>query len=119
MRNPFDLNDTLDKIQQIKNAVDAPCFDLNQREEVRIHVRPNESVSRGMFKPDPLLPGGHLAHPVTIRAMRKDLFLLGDDFVDLQLDYQCTGCKKVLDLQFWELCPYCETAIDIKNLRHP
>lgn len=117
MKNPFDLNQTFEQIQQIKNAVDAPCFDLKQKEEVKIHIRPSESVSRGKFKADPLLPGGHIAHPVTIRAMRKDIFMLGDDFIDLQMDYQCKSCKAVLDLQFWELCPYCETSINLKDLR--
>lgn len=117
MKNPFDLNLTLNHIGSIKNAVDAPCFDLGNKEEIKIHLRPSESVSRGMFKPDPLLPGGHIAHPVTIRAMRKDLFLLGDNFIDLEVPYICESCKKVLDLQFWQLCPYCETSIEINKLR--
>ncbi len=117
MKNPFDLNQTLEHIQSIKNAVDAPCFNTNRPTEYKINIRPSESVSRGMFKSDPLLPGGHIAHPATIRAMRQDLFILGDDFVDLEVLYTCESCKKVLDLQFWQACPYCETSIDPSKLR--
>lgn len=108
-KNDFDPNKILDITNSIQNAAGRSMFNTGTHEEIKVNIRPNNDVSPGKFKSDPLLPGGHIAHPVTIAAMRKDLFMLGDDFIDLELKYECIKCKKVLDLQFWTFCPYCET----------
>ncbi len=90
-------------------------FNSTPNEVVKVELRPKEDMQRGLFKPDPLIPGGYIAHPVTIRAVRKDIFLAGEDFIELEILYTCWSCKKELDLQFWHFCPYCEASFP-KNL---
>ena len=80
-------------------------------EEMKIKIRPSNDVSPGNFKTDPLVPGGYIANPVTIRAMKKDIFLEGNDIDQTQKIYYCDSCKKELDLQFWHFCPYCESSL--------
>lgn len=109
MKNIFDPNNIINRTKEIKNAIDQQMFNTDEYQETQINIRPSKNVSLGMFRPDPLIPGGHIAHPTTIRAMRKSLFMLGDNFIDLEKKYTCEKCKKTLDLQFWILCPYCET----------
>lgn len=105
------LNKIQEKINNIKNAADQQCFDINRPEEVKVQIRANKSVSRGMFRPDPFIPGGYIAHPSTIRAMRKDIFVLGDEEDDLEILHTCTSCKSVIDLHYWSICPYCELEV--------
>jgi len=88
----------------------APYFS-NTPDETKVNLRPNKEVPKGLFKPDPLLPGGWIAHPSTIRAVRKEIFIGGEEFIDLEQKYECESCSKILDLQFWHFCPYCETSI--------
>jgi hypothetical protein len=76
----------------------------------RVKLRPNKDVPSALFKPDPLIPGGYIAHPTTISAVRKEIFMGGEDFIDLELLYICTKCQHELDLQFWNFCPYCEAS---------
>lgn len=93
----------------------ASIFSDTPQEIVKVQLRPKESMDRGLFWPDPLIPGGYIAHPVTIRAVRKDIFMAGEEFIDLEVLYQCYSCKKEIDLQFWHFCPYCESQFP-KNL---
>lgn len=88
-----------------------PAIDLELPQDVQVKIRVNESVNPAMFKPDPLIPGGYIANSLTIRAMRPNLFVVGDSMEDLSVMYECT-CGKEFDLQFWKICPYC--ARDIK-----
>jgi hypothetical protein len=83
----------------------------NKHQEIKIQLRANDGVEPGIFKPDPLIPGGWIAHPQTINAVRKDIFLGDEDFEELEILYQCIGCKKTIDLQFWIRCPYCDKII--------
>lgn len=83
-----------------------PAFDLGAREDIRVNIRVNESVGPAKFKPDPLIPGGFMANSLTIRAMRPDIFVLGDSLEDLSSSYECS-CGQEFDLQFWKLCPHC------------
>ncbi len=86
--------------------VGQPNFDLDQREDIPVRIRVDESVGPALFKPDPLLPGGYLANSLTVRAMRPDIFVLGDSLDDLAAPYAC-ACGQELDIQFWKLCPHC------------
>jgi hypothetical protein len=79
-------------------------------DDTRVPIRVNESVGPARFKADPLIPGGYLANSLTIRAMRTDIFVLGDSLDDLCTPYQC-ACGAELDLQFWKLCPHCARSI--------
>lgn len=97
------------KLMEATNAVGAPHFGDQAEKTVKVDIRPDESINPGMFKPDPLKPGHFKAHPTTIRAMRKDIFVGGsDEFIDLEQSYICQSCKTELDVQFWLFCPYCE-----------
>lgn len=105
------------KLMLATNAVGAPHFSSQAEEEVKVNIRPDSNISPGMFKPDILNPGHFKAHPTTISAMRRDIFVGGtDEFIDLEQSYICEGCKKTLDLQFWQFCPFCEAKFphDIK-----
>jgi hypothetical protein len=105
----FDPNNVKDKLKLIKNAADQAHFSVNRPEEIKVQVRPDSKVRPAVFLPDPLIPGGFKAHPVTIRAMRKEIFAAGSElFEDLEQIYQCESCKESLDVQFWHFCPYCE-----------
>ncbi len=66
-----------------------------------------------MFVPDPFVLGTYKAHPLTIRALRKDIFFQGqEEFAILEALYQCYSCNNEIDLQFWKSCPYCGAKID-------
>lgn len=108
----YDPNRVQEFLKELKNAAEQPLVSTKTREDYQVSLRPDKTVSRGKFKPDPLVPGGYCAHPVTIRAMRKDLFVLGQDgFEDLELLITCESCAQQLDYQFWHFCPYCEAQL--------
>lgn len=114
-----ETEDFYKKLMAATNAVGAPHFAPKEQEKYQVNIRPDNSISPGMFKPDPLNPGHFKAHPTTIAAMRKDIFVGGsDEFVDLEQSYICQSCKKELDVQFWLFCPYCEAKFpsDLKLL---
>ena len=105
-----------EKFKKAKNILRAPMFKQKCSEEVKVHIRPNSEVPRGKFKPDPLSSGTYMAHPVTIRAVRKELFVAGNDlFLDLEDKFFCSSCSSELDRQFWKFCPFCEGQIE-KNI---
>ena len=90
-----------------KHFASRPC------EVVSVQIRPDEKVTPAKFIPDPLIPGGHKAHPLTINALRKEVFVQGEEeFSVLEKNYQCYHCNNNMDLQFWKCCPYCGSDID-------
>jgi hypothetical protein len=99
------------KLMMATNAVNAPHFRSTPEQQYQVQIRRDDSVSPGMFKPDPLAPGHFKAHEVTIKAMRKDLFVGGsDEFIDLEKSYTCQKCSQIIDIQFWTFCPFCEAS---------
>lgn len=113
MKNPnFDPHELLKKMNEVENMAGLPAFDLNSREDIQVNIRVNESIGPARFKPDPLIPGGFVANSLTIKAMRPDIFVLGESLDDFEHEYEC-ACGEVIDLQFWKLCPHC--ARDIKT----
>lgn len=111
LKNPsLDPNQALEIIREIENMAGQPNFDLIQREDIKVQIRVNEEVAPAKFRPDPLIPGGYIANSLTIRAMRPDIFVLGDSLDDLSAPYQC-ACGQELDVQFWKICPYCARGI--------
>lgn len=95
------------------SAVGKQHFSPETEQEIKVTIRPDKSVLPAKFIADPLNVGGYKAHPVTIRALRKDIFTAGDElFEDLEQWSICTSCNKSLDLQFWIFCPYCEGKLD-------
>lgn len=107
-----DPNEILKKITELENAAGLPAFELEAREDIQVKVRVNESVGAAKFKNDPLIPGGFIANSLTIRAMRPDIFVMGDSMEDFSQAYQC-ACGERFDLQFWKMCPYCAREIKV------
>lgn len=105
-----DPNKALEKIKKLENMAGLPAFDLANHEDIRVNIRVNESIGAAKFKPDPLIPGGFIANSLTIKAMRPDIFVLGDSLEDLSAPYECK-CGEEFDMQFWKLCPYCGSDI--------
>lgn len=105
----FNPESLYQKLQQATNAVDQKHFHNHAQEVHHVKIRPNKDVGLGKFRPDPLIPGGYIAHPTTISAMRKDIFAAGEEvFEDLEYWIHCEKCNTALDVQFWIFCPYCE-----------
>ena len=107
-----DPNTILTFIKKLTNAVEQPLLDLNRREDVKISIRVDEKVAPAMFKPDPFIPNGYIANLLTVRAMRPDLFVLGDSLEDLSSEHEC-ACGAKLDVQFWKMCPYCARSFNL------
>lgn len=103
----LDDNQIANYLKELKNAAKKPLLQTSQHLQEQVNIRPNKSVSTGKFKPDPLLPGGYIAHPQTIAALKKNIFMAGDSFEDLEQLIECEGCKHHIDQQFWSFCPYC------------
>ncbi|MCK5074423.1 MAG: hypothetical protein KAQ98_13415 [Bacteriovoracaceae bacterium] len=107
--------------QKIKSITrtenDSQVFSTDSPVNLMVNIRPNKSISPGKFKKDPFTPGGYLAHPNTIRAVRKEIFMAGEEFIDLEKIYVCESCHNKVDLQFWHFCPYCEASFP-KNIEN-
>lgn len=109
MKNPNqDPNKVIEILKELEVKTGQPQYDLERREDIEVKIRVDEKVGPAMFKNDPLIPGGYLANSLTIRAMRPDIFVLGDtdSLDDLSAPYQC-ACGRESDVQFWKVCPYC------------
>jgi len=108
--NHHDLEKVKKELLELQNAANLPLLS-DDYQEVKVAIRPCSDVTPAMFKQDPLNPNGHIAHPDTIKAMRKDIFVAGEGFEDLQKEITCRSCKKIYDIQFWIHCPYCGEKI--------
>jgi len=105
----FDPQKLYEKLMKATNAAELPHFQRKPEEEFKVEIKPDKSVAPAMFVPDPDRSGHYKAHPTTIAAMRKDIFVGGAEmFEDLEVLYRCERCGKEIDLQFWKFCPYCE-----------
>ncbi len=98
-----------DEIKRLEKRTEQPQYELKS-DDIQVSIRPDESVPAAMFKPDPLNPQGYIANSLTIRAMRPDIFVIGDSLDDLELLYNCPSCNQTSDKQFWKCCPYCASA---------
>ena len=107
-----DPNTIVNFIKKLENAVSQPLLDLERREDVKVKIRVDEKVGPAMFKADPFIPDGYIANSLTIRAMRQDIFVLGDSLEDLSATHEC-ACGKELDVQFWKICPYCARSFNL------
>ncbi len=108
LNQKFDQEAVKKKLSTYTNAAHQSLFHTDKHFEVKVQIKPDPNIGLALFKPDFENPGHYRAHPQTIGAMRKDLFMGGEDFVDLEVIVDCDSCKKTLDLQFWKHCPYCE-----------
>jgi len=85
-------------------------------EEAQVKILPDNNISPGLFIPSPNNLKIYFAHSTTIRALKTNLFMAGDDFEDLEIIYTCEQCDNRLDLQFWKFCPYCEASFPKKAI---
>jgi len=115
LQEKFDPQSQFEKLKTYKNAANLPLFNEDYHEQHQVNILPDTTVAPAKFIPDPLRPNVFRAHPVTIRAMRKDLFVGGAGFEDLEMLYHCASCKHQIDLQFWQFCPYCEAPIKLER----
>ena len=70
------------KTEQIKRAhleFQRPYYQ-KQPQNSKAHLKSDSSISPGKFKPHPSLCQVYLAHPITIKALKKDILLGGEDF---------------------------------------
>lgn len=107
-----DPHKVLDYIKKLQNEVETSAFEIERREDIKIKFRVDEKVGPAKFKADPLIPGGYMANALTLRAMRENIFVLGESTEDLSSLYQCV-CGKEFDVQFWKMCPYCARSLSI------
>ncbi len=96
-----------ESLSKVLDATNRPLFGKQAEAESEVKILPDKSISPGKFLPHPLVPGAYKAHPQTIAAVRKDIFMGGEGFEDLEEMTQCKGCNKALDKQFWVFCPFC------------
>ena len=106
-----DLNDIQQYLQNLKNAGDQPLLDSSP-EISKVKLVHDKTVTPGNFKQSQIDPQTYYAHPLTIRAVKKDIFMAGDGFEDLEEIITCEGCKRKLDKQFWHFCPHCEKGFN-------
>lgn len=115
-KKKFDPHALHEKLMGYTNAAGTPLYHPRQDEEVKVQILPDKSVAAAKFLPHDLIPGAFKAHPTTIAAMRKDLFVGGDgEFRDLGSLVICEGCHRELDRQFWIFCPYCEARFPVTD----
>lgn len=98
---------TLERIQKMKNAVMQPLWKTHEEETFEVQIKIDNKVSHGKFVPSKAIEGIWYTSEQTYRAMKKNIFALGDDVDELVSPYTCLSCKTNLDQQFWHFCPYC------------
>ena len=75
LQEKYDADSVKKKLETYSNAANMPLFDSQHPIEDKVQIRPDNRIKPALFKPDLEQPGHYLAHPQTIRAMRKDLFM--------------------------------------------
>ncbi|MBD66562.1 MAG: hypothetical protein CME62_15225 [Halobacteriovoraceae bacterium] len=101
------VRDTLKKIERMKNAAGKTLFRQDLQEEIQLQIKVDNSLPHGRFYPSEVYPGQWRATEQTFKAMKKNIFALGDDIDELKHEYKCESCSEVLDIQFWNFCPFC------------
>ncbi|MEE2670933.1 MAG: zinc ribbon domain-containing protein [Bdellovibrionota bacterium] len=106
-QNEREAQKALEKIKTFRNLAGRAEFDTDAPETYKIDIKVDNSVPHGQFLPSKIYPGSWRASEQTYRAMKKDLFALGESVDELVAPYICSSCKTSLDKQFWLFCPYC------------
>lgn len=96
----------LEKLFEEQKLAGMPLWQTDFPQDVQVQFRVDESVSPAKFKPDPLIPGGYTANSLTLRAMKAQLFVAGNDLDQLSQIHSC-ACGQEWDQQFWKMCPFC------------
>jgi len=96
----------LEDLKKEQSKAQQPLWNLDTPQDVQVRLRVDEKVSPAKFKPDPLIPGGYIANSLTLRAMKPNLFVAGNDLDQLSHIHHC-ACGQEWDQQFWKFCPFC------------
>ncbi len=102
-----EVRKSLEKINDMKNMVDRPMYNTRAQEQIQVEIKVDNKIEHGMFVPSKIMPHLWYASEQTYRAMKKDIFALGNSIDELKEPYQCQSCKTNLDKQFWKFCPHC------------
>ena len=89
------LEKTLKNIQNIENAAGLPHYNTQQSQEYKVNIRVDNSVAHSLFKPDPKIEGGYICSEQTFKAMKKDIFALDEQMLDLEDLVECSSCKSL------------------------
>ena len=108
--NSNELNKIYQKIKSLQNAVDKPLSSMTP-EDTKVRLIPDESVAPSLFKPSQLEPNVYYATQLTIKAVKKEIFMVGEGFEDLENNLVCKDCARTIDSQFWKFCPFCEGSL--------
>lgn len=108
-----EVRQTLKRIEALKNAANMNLVDINRPETHELKITVNNKVKHGMFYPHPDNPGEWYATDQTYKAMKKNIFAVGDSIDELKEPYTCSSCKSDLDKQFWHFCPYCGKSFEV------
>ncbi len=109
LNHKFDPVSLEEKIRSYTNSCGQPLYDLSDKthNDVKIQLMPDHTLRPATFVPSKISPHIIYAHPTTIYAVRKDLFYLDEEFLDLQSLGKCQSCGETQDLQFYHCCPFC------------
>lgn len=113
-KNLFHPQNSWQKIKKLTNAGGQQLVEEKSRDFL-VQLIPDSSVERALFLPNKQKLGEYRAHPSTIRALRKDIFVVSEETVDLECNILCSSCQKIFDAQFWFFCPYCETSFQLSR----
>lgn len=108
------LEKSIKKIQSMENIAGLPMYDLSAAQEFKASIRVDNSVPHGLFKPNPAVQNRWICSEQTFRAMKKNIFALDEEMLDLADNHSCDSCRNVFDRQFWHFCPYCGTGFKSK-----
>ena len=104
------IKKTLEKINSIENMIDRPMYNIERPEETKIEIKIDNKVAHGTFLPSKAIQGIWYTSEQTFRAMKKDIFATGNNLDEIVDPYHCQSCKKNLDKQFWNFCPFCSSS---------
>ena len=108
MTNSDEMEKAKKHLESLKNAANLPLLSTTDQTTEHVRILIDESVSSAMFKPHPVWKNTYYANSLTYKAVKRELFLGGDGFEDLEKLVPCTVCNLKIDAQFWRFCPYCE-----------
>lgn len=102
-----EVRQTLKQIEALRNAANMPLVNADAHQEIQLEIKIDNSLPHGQFFPSHVCPGQWRATEQTFKAMKKNIFAIGDEVDELKEEYTCHSCKTTLDKQFWHFCPYC------------
>ena len=97
----------------IENELDLAgnkAYNLSNQEKYDVNIIPDKSVKAAMFLP--IGENQYKAHPDTIQAMKKDIFVTSETYIEHKMLIKCKSCNCEIDMQYWNACPYCLKEIN-------